>query len=140
MKSIKRGRGPSMMEGAGAVFTIIFGVIWLFAAVSIGAPVFFALFGVAFIGMAVVRAVYAFRNASGEERFSEYDITDSEEEGDPLNRKYGKTAEREESWNERETIISENAGGAERIYCHYCGAALQVDFEFCMKCGARLPR
>ena len=32
MRSIKPGRGPSMMGAAGAVFAVIFGIIWTFAA------------------------------------------------------------------------------------------------------------
>ena len=84
MKSIKRGRGPSMMQGAGSIFAAVFGVLWTVMAVSMGAPVIFALFGVCFIGIAVVQAVYNFKNASGGERFSEFDIVDSREEGDRI--------------------------------------------------------
>ena len=83
MKSIKPGRGPSMMNAAGAVFAVIFGIIWTIAAAGMGAPFFFPLFGLLFIGMGVMSAVYNFKNATGEERYSTFDIVDSDEEPDP---------------------------------------------------------
>ena len=49
MKSIKRGRGPSMMNGLGSLFVSVFGVIWTIAAASMGAPWFFPLFGICFV-------------------------------------------------------------------------------------------
>ena len=86
MKSIKRGRGPSMMQGAGSVFAALFGVFWTVMAASMGAPAIFALFGVCFIGMAVIQAIYKFKNASSDQRFSEFDIVDSREEGESSGR------------------------------------------------------
>ena len=38
MKSIKPGRGPSMMGAVGAAFAVVFGIIWTMAAASMGAP------------------------------------------------------------------------------------------------------
>ena len=74
MKSVKPGRGPSMMGGVASVFAVVFGIIWMCGAASMGAPGFFLLFGVAFIGIGVVNAVYSFKNAAGENRYSAYDI------------------------------------------------------------------
>ena len=51
MKHIKRGRGPSAMGAMGSLFAAVFGVIWTIAAVSMGAPWFFALFGVLFVAL-----------------------------------------------------------------------------------------
>ena len=48
MKSIKRGRGPSMMEGIGSVFMAIFGVLWMITAASIGGG-FMALLAAALV-------------------------------------------------------------------------------------------
>ena len=78
MKSIKPGRGPSMMGGLGSVFAGVFGVIWTIAAVQMGAGIF-ALFGVVFILFAVLQAVYQFKNATGENRYSVFDITEEGE-------------------------------------------------------------
>ena len=44
MKSIKPGRGPSMMNAAGAVFAAIFGVLWIIMTVKMGAPLVYRLF------------------------------------------------------------------------------------------------
>ena len=76
MKSIKPGCGPSMMESAGAIAAAVFGVIWTVAAASMGAPWFMSAFGVIFIILAVVSALYNAHNATGKNRFSILDITD----------------------------------------------------------------
>ena len=49
MKSIKPGRGPSAMGAMGSVVAIIFGIFWTIMAASMGAPLFFPIFGVIFI-------------------------------------------------------------------------------------------
>ena len=89
MKSIKPGRRRSRYNAVGAVIGIVFGIIWTIAALSMGAPFFFPLFGLVFIGMGVYNAVYNYRNATSENRYSEFDITDENEEPDPLNERYG---------------------------------------------------
>ena len=63
MRSVKPGRGPSMMGGIGAVIAIVFGIVWTLSAAQMGAPGFFPLFGVLFILVGVVQAVYNFKNA-----------------------------------------------------------------------------
>ena len=90
MKSVKPGRGPSMMGGIGSILAAVFGLIWTCGAASMGAPGFFLLFGVVFIGIGVVNAVYSFKNATGENRYSDFDIVDSHEEPDPLNERFGR--------------------------------------------------
>ena len=76
MKSIKPGRGPSAMGAMGSIVAAVFGLIWTGAAVSMGAPIFFPLFGVVFVIMGIVQAVYNFKNATSENRYSEFDIVD----------------------------------------------------------------
>ena len=129
MKSVKPGRGPSMMGGVASVFAVVFGIIWMCGAASMGAPGFFLLFGVAFIGIGVVNAVYSFKNAAGENRYSAYDIVDSGEEPDPLNERFGRQAE--------EPAPDVPSDGF--AYCPYCGAKLGEGFSFCGKCGKALP-
>ena len=46
-----------------------------------------------------------------------YTIVDDDEESDPLN---------------------ERCGG-ENMFCPYCGTKINEDFEYCPKCGKRLP-
>lgn len=128
MKSIKPGRGSSMMGGIGAVGVAVFGIFWTLMAVRIGAPGFFALFGVFFIVMAGVSAYYNFHNATGENRYSEFDITEDGEEPDPLQERLDGRAEKEN----KQTV--EAAGG----YCPYCGAVAEKDYLFCRKCGRKI--
>ena len=117
-----------MMGGIGAVGAAVFGIFWTFTAVRMGAPVFFALFGVFFIVMAGISAYYNFHNATGENRYSEFDITEEGEETDPLQERFGGKAEQE---SKRTT---EAAGG----YCPYCGAVVEKDYLFCRKCGRKI--
>lgn len=125
MKSVKPGRGPSMMGGIIGIAVAVFGVLWTIMAIASGAAIM-APFGIIFVIIAVVDVIYNFKNATGKNRYSQYDITDENEEPDPLGERFGGTYEREKS---RES-------GA---YCPYCGTKTQSDFEYCPKCGRKLP-
>ena len=57
MKSIKPGRRRSRYNAVGAVIGIVFGIIWTIAALSMGAPFFFPLFGF-LCGMGVLGGVF----------------------------------------------------------------------------------
>ena len=131
MKSVKPGRGPSAMGAMGSIAAVIFGIFWTVMAASMGAPVFFPMFGVIFIVMGIVQALYHFKNATGENRYSEFDIVDSAEEPDPWDRRFGTN-------RAPETPPEEPESGDFR-YCPYCGARLGSGFTFCGKCGKRLP-
>ncbi|MDD6188665.1 MAG: zinc ribbon domain-containing protein [Clostridiales bacterium] len=130
MKSIKPGRGPSMMGGVMSIAIGVFGVIWTIAALRIGGG-FFALFGVVFVIIAIVQAVYHFKNATNENRYSSFDIVDGEEEPDPLNQRWG------ESRGQGDARIRED--GTESSFCPYCGSKTERDYVFCSKCGKKLP-
>lgn len=129
MKSIKPGRGPSFMSGIGALFAGLFGVFWTIMACAMGAW-FMAPFGLIFIGIAVANAIYAFKNATSENRYSSFDIVDSDEESDPLHEKYGKVVTNVKESTEKK---------AESRYCPWCGAKVEGDYVFCNSCGKKLP-
>ncbi len=126
MKSIKPGRGPSMMGGVIGIFMIGFGILWTIMAAQ--ANVIFALFGVLWTGIAVVTTVYNFKNAAGKNRYSVYDVTDGKEEPDPLNERFGNP--------QSETQETSNV---DNKFCPYCGTPVAEDFDFCNNCGKRLP-
>ena len=126
MKSVKPGRGPSMMSGIVGIFMIGFGLLWTVMAAQLS-PLF-SLFGVLWTGIAVVNTVYNFKNATGKNRYSSFDITDGSEEPDPLNERFGAAEE-----------ATFDAPGTDVSFCPYCGAPAQPDFEFCGKCGKKLP-
>ncbi len=125
MKSIKPGRGPSMMGGVIGIFMIGFGIVWTVLASQ--ASGIFALFGVLWTGMAVVMTVYNFKNATGKNRYSAYDITDAHEEPDPLNERFGG----------QPTV--QKTSETENKFCPWCGTPLAEDFEYCNNCGKKLP-
>jgi len=127
MKSIKPGRGPSMMSGVVGIVMICFGILWTIVAGSF-AP-FMAIFGILWTAIAVITTVYNFKNATSKNRYSSFDITDSNEEPDPLNERFGNKVETETK--ETEEIESE--------YCPYCGTKVQGNYKFCNKCGKELP-
>ena len=128
MKSVKPGRGPSFMGGIGAVAAIVFGVIWTIAAASMGAPFFFPLFGVVFIVVGIVQAVYNFKNATSKHRYSAFDITDEHEEPDPLNERFG-------SQNAEQAA---NGTDSDAHFCPYCGSKVNMDYKFCKHCGREI--
>ena len=130
MRSIKPGRGPSMMGAMGSVFAAIFGVIWIFATISMGAPFFFTLFGIVFVVMGIVQARFHYKNATGKERYSVVDIVDGQEEPDPLNQQFGDFAAEEAFSLQTEE---------ETAFCPYCGTPAEEDHLYCKKCGKRLP-
>ncbi len=127
MKSIKPGRGPSMMSGIMCIIVGVFGIIWTIGAVSMGAGPIFALFGIVFISVAVINAIYNFKNATNKNRYSTFDIVDKSEEGDPFD-KYIKT-----------DIDSFDSSESNSNFCPYCGTKVEDEYEFCNKCGKKLP-
>ena len=92
MKSIKPGRGPSMMSGIAGIGAVAFGSILDHHGCADGRADFFAAFGIIFIVMAIVGVIYNMHNATGEKRYAAFDIVDEGEEADPLNERYGWSA------------------------------------------------
>lgn len=132
MRSIKPGRGPSAMGGVGSVVAAVFGVFWTAMAASSGAPAFFVLFGVIFVIMGIVQAVYQFNNAAGKNRYSAFDIMDSNEEPDPLQ----EMVDRAHGIDRTTSPSHEHRDGR---FCPYCGAEAPVSYSYCEKCGKKLP-
>lgn len=114
------------MGGVIGIAVALFGVFWTIMAIAGGAW-FMAPFGLIFTGIAVMRAIYDFKNATGENRYSEYDITEGDEENDPFNERFGEKRD------------YSSAPQSENRFCPYCGQRVEEDFEFCNVCGKRLP-
>lgn len=137
MKSIKPGRGPSMMGAFGSAAVTIFGVLWTIMAMSMGAPIFFAFFGIIFVIMGIAQTIYNLKNATGKNRYSAFDITDSKEESDPLNEYFAGT-----NGEASEAIRADRNASDEpetKTFCPYCGTEAEEDFLYCAKCGKKLP-
>jgi uncharacterized membrane protein len=123
MKSIKPGRGPSFMGGVGSIAAIIFGIFWTIMAASMGAPIFFLLFGVIFIALGLMLAVYHFKNATSNNRYSVFDITNSDEESDPLHARFSS------KYNQKNEDVMDGQGKGN--FCPYCGNKVEADHSFC---------
>lgn len=121
------------MGAMGSVFAIIFGIFWTIMAGSMGAPIFFPIFGVLFIGMGVVQLIYHLKNATGKNRMSIVDITEEGEEEDPLNQYFGDS-------QRVETEEKHPNPGAEFAFCPYCGHKLDNLYRFCPSCGKPLEK
>lgn len=132
MKSVKPGRGPSLQGGIGAIFSVIFGIIWVVFAAQMGAPIPFVLMGLVFVIIAGIQAVIHFSNATSDNRYSLYDITEEGEEPDPLEEKFGKQTE---TTQPPKPQAMQNEGG----FCPFCGAKAEVGYAFCRQCGKKLP-
>jgi len=170
MKSVKPGRGPSMLGGIMAICMAVFGILWIIGASSItgefggtsfegdfmvsgmdivtdsdfgmmgggfGTDPFdtfgsiFPLFGVVFVIIAIVIAVYNFNNATAHNRNTEFDIVDGSDEPDPLNERFGGDCD--------DDTHSETESG-DALFCPYCGTPVDDDYLFCKRCGKQLPR
>jgi hypothetical protein len=132
MYSVKPGRGPSLMGAVGGIAAAVFGVFWTITATSMGAPPFFALFGVVFVVVAIIGVVYNFTNAVGRDRMSTFDITSGQEESDPIANALG--------YNHPEPPAEQKptAEGPRKFpgeFCPFCGAKAGPDFNYCPKCG-----
>lgn len=128
MKSVKPGRGPSAMGVWGSVVAVVFGIFWTITASSMGAPGFFPVFGVLFILTGIISGIYNYKNATGKNRYSSFDITDEGEEPDPLQDRFGEA-------RPNDGTAPQSAPG----FCPYCGAPADGDYAFCRKCGKKLP-
>lgn len=136
MKSIKPGRGPSFMGGITSILSGLFGVFWVIMACAMGGW-FMAPFGCIFIAIAVVNAVHEFKNATSQNRYSAFDIVDSEEEPDPLDERFGNVVSNTQTAKKEATKDTANAGV--NRYCPWCGAKVDNEFVFCNACGKKLP-
>ena len=127
MKSIKPGRGPSGMGAFMGIIAAIFGVFWTVLAMSMGAFIMVP-FGVIFIVVAVVNTVYNYKNATGENRYSSFDIVDETEEKDPLNERFGTDKGK----------MTGTATASGKNFCPYCGERVGEEHKFCSNCGNKL--
>lgn len=117
MKSIKPGRGPSLISGIVGIVMVLFGILWTSMAAQ--ASGIFALFGVLWTIIAITITITNFKNATSKNRYSTYDIVDEDEEVDPLNVRFGNNDNNK--------------------YCPYCGTLTKNDYEYCTNCGKKLP-
>ncbi|GED69357.1 hypothetical protein BRE01_30590 [Brevibacillus reuszeri] len=136
MKSIKPGRGPSAMGAAGSLGMVVFGIFWTIMAFSMtrDAPfplvgTIFPLFGIIFVGIGIFQTIYHYKNATSKERMSLFDITESNEEGDPLNRRFGQQSSGVEQTEE--TTV-------QKAFCPYCGERVKAGYQYCPSCGKTL--
>lgn len=133
MRSIKPGRGPSSMGAVGSIGAGLFGVLWTIGAAQMGAPVFFVGFGIIFVGIAIAQGIYHYKNATGKNRMSLMDITEGNEEPDPLDT-YLRTSASSASQSV-ESHTTEN----KTSYCPYCGSKVANEaYQFCPSCGKNL--
>lgn len=114
------------MGGIVGIAVALFGVFWTVMAIAGGAW-FMAPFGIIFVVISVIRTVYDFKNATGKNRYSEYDITDENEEIDPWDERFGE---------KRGETVQPHVKGR---YCPYCGTKNEDEYKFCTDCGRELP-
>ncbi len=132
MKSVKPGRGSSLMGGVASLLVVVIGLIWTALAIQMGLPAFFPIFGAMFCIFGVLNAISGFANATRSNRFSLYDVVDEREEPDPLNQRFGDSPA-------PDAPQADDAAGGETRFCPYCGAPAANDYAYCRKCGKKLP-
>lgn len=125
MKSIKPGRAPSLLSGVIGIIMVLFGIFWTVMASNFGGIMM--VFGVLWTLIALVITIFNIKNGTAKKRYSMYDITDDKEEADPLN----------ERFKEKKDDVKDD--GNDSKYCPYCGAKVEETYEYCNKCGKKLP-
>ena len=141
MKSIKQGRGPSLIGGIVALGMSVFGLVM--AGEVRATESHFSAFGsnpgagggvtfcYLFSGACILVGIYSIYCAVAKNRPSHLDITDGDEEPDPLNEHF-------HGRYDVESTKSPSAKGG--MYCPYCGKPVQADFAFCSHCGKELKK
>ena len=114
------------MGGIIGIAVALFGVFWTVMTIVVEAW-FMTPFGLIFIVIAIINTVYNFKNATGKNRYSQYDITDEGEESDPWDEKFGTDRD------DRPQSV------AAAKYCPYYGEKAEKDYKFCSSCGRELP-
>ena len=104
-----------------AVFVLVFAIVWMVAAASMGAGIF-AIFGVFFIGVAIAQIVAAINHATGK------DSRSFRKESPEQENRYAKP---------QDSNTTQNTAQA---YCPSCGAKVGSDFVYCGECGRKLPK
>jgi hypothetical protein len=142
MKSIKGGRAPSLMGAIVSFAFALFGIVFVVFMVSqmltgpfrsdnSGAVVVFIAFGILWLVVTAGSGIYQLYNFKAKNRPSVIDITDGNEEPDPLN----------EYFHGKYDVESTDAPAAkDGMYCPYCGKPIQADFAFCSHCGKELKK
>ena len=141
MKSVKGGRAPSLMGAVVAFAFALFGIVFISYMVSMinsssagresGATIIFIAFGIVWVVATAGSGIYELYNFKAKNRPSIVDITDGNEEPDPLNEYFHGKYE-----------VESTGASAEKssMYCPYCGKPIQTDFTFCSHCGKGLKK
>ena len=127
MKSIKPGRYNSGQGIIASIIGLVFAIFWTYTAATMGAPVIFPIFGIGFIILMVTELIKNIHNFTNRNRYSEFDIVDSQQEPDPWNAQFHSAG----------TMSHTEENGS--MYCPYCGYRISREFEYCPKCGKKLP-
>ncbi len=137
------------MGAAGSVVGIVFGLFWTLFTIVLtkDAPfpinVIFPLFGILFVVMGIIQAVYHYKNATGKHRMSIVDIVEGHEEPDPLDRMrrqgYQTTASPSFTEAGRNSMSDVEGLSTTRRYegdfCPFCGKKVERKFDYCPYCG-----
>ncbi len=136
MKSIKPGRYNSGQGVLRDIVGIVFVVFWIGTAVTMGAPIIFPVMGGGMLLMLVSDLYKNLHNITNKNRYSEFDIVDSDEEYDPMNKRVEHNSR---DYINRDYENENRDEYGEMLYCPYCGAKLMGDFKYCPECGMKLP-
>lgn len=133
MRSLKQGRGPSAMGAVGSVIAILFGIFWTVFAWNMTRNVplvgtIFPLFGVLFVLFGIANLVYSLYNTTARNRLSLLDLTETGEEPDPLNQRFGGKS----TPGPRPSSSSRKYAGD---FCPFCGGKVDRTVDFCPHCG-----
>ncbi len=127
MKSIKPGRGPSLLSGIATLIGIA--VIIFFATIAIKMrQTFFLIIAGLFLLVYICFAIYHFSNAIKKNRRSILDLEEDKEANSFSDEP-----------KEPSTLLNgKPVDGITPRYCPYCGNEAESDFLYCRFCGRKL--
>ncbi|QDU54028.1 hypothetical protein Pan181_02080 [Aeoliella mucimassa] len=119
------------------VFVVAFGFIWTAAAVNMGAPWPFALFGIVFICFAICGIVFNLVNATSEKGIADMEIIHTEDDPYEQLRQPPVESFADHQYTDAPQASPDEAGFVppEGGFCPYCGTRLKGDYTFCPHCG-----
>ena len=139
MRNFKPGTAQSII---GAAMGLAFSFFWTYMTVTMGAPIIFPIFGTGFILLMAIEMYKIIQNARYDS-FSEMEMMDEEQwrryQRENPDAMYENSADYDRQFSGQLNDIDVYTDSEGTIYCPYCGVKIAHDFEFCPKCGKKLP-
>ncbi|MCH4887493.1 hypothetical protein EZV73_07915 [Acidaminobacter sp. JC074] len=122
MRNMRQDNRSPVVKMLSAAFGIVFAFFWTGTAVRMGAPKFFVLFGVFFIGMSIYQFVTQIKHLTKKRHKVSESLDDDNRQVEALLERDVKSPVETKSYN----------------FCPECGEQLKKKYKRCPACGDKL--